>query len=103
MLKTRLTLPKQQLVHYRYFDILHDALVNAWVAAGISAEEVTGMNARPWNFAPLGKHQGSDNTVHSLIVSTSDTILAKYLAQFNPQDIHYARTSTDEGVDFFRR
>lgn len=100
MLKTRLTLPKQQPIYYHYSDILHDALINAWVAAGISADEVTGMSARPWNFAPLGKHQGSDNTVHSLVVSTPDTVLAKYLAQFNPQDIHYARTSTGEGVDF---
>ena len=100
MLKTRLTLPKQQSVHYHYSDILHDALVNAWVAAGISADEVTGMSARPWNFAPLGKHQETNNMVHSLIVSTPDPVLAKYLAQFNPQTIRYARTSTSESVDF---
>ncbi len=100
MLKTRLTLPKQQLVHYRYSDVLHDALVNAWVAAGVSADEVTGMTARPWNFAPLGKPQGVNNMVHSLIISTPDPVLAKYLAQFNPQDIRYTRTSTHEDVDF---
>ena len=100
MLKTRLTLPKQQIIHYHYSDILHDALINAWVAAGISADEVTGMTARPWNFAPLGKHQGANNMVHSLIVSTPDPVLAKYLAQFNPQDICYARASTGESVDF---
>jgi CRISPR-associated endoribonuclease Cas6 len=100
MLKARITLPKQQIIHYRYFDILHDALINAWVATGISANEVTGMTARPWNFAPLGKHHRSENTVHSLIVSTPDLVLAKHLARFNTQDIHYARASTVEVVDF---
>ena len=100
MLKIRITLPKQQSVHYHYLDILHDALVNAWIAAGAPATEVTGMTARPWNFAPLGKHQDSNNMAHSLIVSTPDTVLANCLAQFDPQDIHYVRANTSERVNF---
>jgi len=100
MLRIRVTLPKQNLGHYQYLDILHDALINAWTAAGATIEQVHGEGALPWNFAALGKTGHLDKIVHTLIVSTPAPTLTKYLRDFKPQDIHYARASTIEAVDF---
>jgi len=100
MLRIRVTLPKQNLVHYRHLDLLHDALINAWTAAGATIKQVYGASALPWNFAALGKTGHIDKIVHTLIVSTPAPTLAKYLRDFKPQDIHYARASTIEVVDF---
>ncbi|MDY6991975.1 MAG: CRISPR-associated endoribonuclease Cas6 [Pseudomonadota bacterium] len=100
MLRARISLPKQQSVHYHYLDVLHDALVNAWTAAGAAGTEVTGMNARPWTFAALGHRTAKDSLAHSLVVSTPDTTLAQWLYQLKPKDIHYARFNTLERVSF---
>jgi CRISPR-associated endoribonuclease Cas6 len=100
MLRIRVSLPKQNLVHYRHLDLLHDALINAWTAAGATIKQVYGASAFPWNFAALGKTGHIDKIVHTLIVSTPAPTLTKYLRDFKPQDIHYARASTIEVVDF---
>ncbi len=100
MLKVRIQLSKQDRVNYKYLDILHDSLVSAWTAAGATSEQITGMSALPWNFAPLGRHTKNGNEAHTLIVSTSDATLAKFLRKLKPTDINYARASTVEHVDF---
>ena len=102
MLRIRIILPKQESVEYKFLDILHDAIVNAWIAAGAKREQILYMNALPWNFAALGGHQkqGNQNRVHSLVVSTADADLAKVLRNLNPDEITYARASTLERVSF---
>lgn len=81
-------------------DILHDALVNAWTAAGAESEQVIGASALPWNFAVLGWHRQGGNQAHSLVVSTPDPNLARILARLDPAHIRYARALTAESVDF---
>ena len=100
MLRIRIQLPKRQQQSYRYYDILHDALINAWIAAGADAKQVIGAFALPWNFAALGKHQGKQATVHTLIVSTPDPDLSTYLAKFTVNSIRYIRATTEEFIDF---
>lgn len=100
MLRIRMTLPKSAEVHYRYSDILHDALINAWDAAGATSEQVCDMSALPWNFAALGSHTHHENSVHTLIVSTPDPTLASFLQRFKPEDVYYTRAKTAEHVDF---
>jgi CRISPR-associated endoribonuclease Cas6 len=100
MLRIQITLPKKGEVYYHYLDILHDALVNAWIAAGATSEQITGMSALPWHFAPLGKQNKQGKIVHTLIVSTPDATLAQCLAKINSDDIFYARASTVEKVHF---
>jgi len=100
VLRIQITLPKKGEVYYHYLDILHDALVNAWVTAGATSEQITGMTALPWHFAPLGKQNKQGKMVHTLIVSTPDAALAQCLAKINPDDIFYARASTVEKVHF---
>ncbi|OQY54130.1 MAG: CRISPR-associated protein Cas6 [Candidatus Parabeggiatoa sp. nov. 2] len=100
MRRIRLQLSKKDNIHYKYLDILHDALVNAWRKAGATSEQITGMNALPWNFAALGGQNKRGKMVHTLIVSTPDATLAKILRCLNPADIRYTRASTVEHVDF---
>ncbi len=100
MLRIRIQLPRQQVQYYRYYDILHDALINAWIAAGADAKDVIGASALLWNFAALGKHQSTQGMVHTLIVSTPDKTLASYLAKFESKNIRYIRAKTEELIDF---
>ncbi|EFK07879.1 putative CRISPR-associated endoribonuclease Cas6 [delta proteobacterium NaphS2] len=100
MYRVRITLPKRKSVDYRNLDILHDALVNAWVAAGAPAKTVVGPNAGMWHFAALGWRQNGGNRVHTLVVGTPDLQLGVWLSDMNPSDIRYARAATGEAVDF---
>jgi len=100
MLRIRIKLFKNNYIHYKYLDILHDAMVNSLAAAGAKSEQITGMNALPWNFAALGGQDKQGSKVHTLIVSTPDATLAKVLRNINPAEIRYARASTIEVVDF---
>jgi CRISPR-associated endoribonuclease Cas6 len=102
MYRIRLSLPRGQEAIYRHLDLLHDALVEAWSAAGASSEAVVGRQARPWNFAALGGHRGSGNLLHTLIVSTPDRELATHLKRFDPARVRYGRAHTAEAVDFAR-
>lgn len=98
MLRVRIHLFKA--VHYRYLDIIHDALVNAFVTAGASGEQVTGMNALTWNFAALGRKDKRQSIVHTLVVSTPDPLLADILHKLSPAHITYARANTVEAISF---
>lgn len=100
MFRIRMTLPKRKSVAYNYTDILHDAIVNAWISAGADAEKVTGFHARPWNFASLGWRRGQENRAHTLIISTPDPELSEYIRKLKPGDTAYARAVTAEAVDF---
>ncbi len=100
MLRIRIQLPKKTDIHYKYLDILHDAMVSALVAAGAKSEQITGMSALPWHFAALGYANKQEKTVYTLIVSTPDATLAKILPNINPAEIRYARASTLEVVNF---
>jgi CRISPR-associated endoribonuclease Cas6 len=100
MYRIRLMLPKQQHVCYRNLDILHDALINGWEAAGAHAGELMGLNARLWNFAALGWHHPGENRVHTLVVSTPDPELSRYLKSLRPSEVRCARAATGEAVDF---
>ncbi|ADE15984.1 hypothetical protein Nhal_2922 [Nitrosococcus halophilus Nc 4] len=100
MHRIRISLPKRQYARYRHLDLLHDALINAWTAAGADAAQVLGKNAAPWTFATLGGRRGNEGWVHTLVVSTSDSVLAGFLARFDPVDIRQARAVTAEMVDF---
>lgn len=102
MYRMRLSLPRGQEAIYRNLDLLHDALVEAWVAAGAASEAVVGRQARPWNFAALGGHRDSGNLVHTLVVSTPDRGLANHLTRFDPTRVKYGRAHTAEAVDFAR-
>lgn len=100
MLKLRIQLSKDKIQHYKYLDILHDAMVSAWTAAGATSKQITGMSALPWHFAALGGHHKKGNGVHTLIVSTPDATLTKFLNSITPDAIRYARASTVEHVHF---
>jgi CRISPR-associated endoribonuclease Cas6 len=100
MFRVRIQLPKRQSQQYRYYDILHDALINAWIAAGAKSHEVIGVSALLWNFAALGQHEKQQGNVHTLIVATPDKTLAAYLARFEVKHIRYIRALTEEFVDF---
>ncbi len=100
MYRIRLVLPKQQNVCYRNLDILHDALINAWEAAGAGIDQVLGMNSRLWNFAASGWHNNNKNRVHTLVVSSPDPDLSSYLVRLKPSDVSCARASTSEVADF---
>jgi hypothetical protein len=100
MLRIRLSLPKGSHAVYRHLDIVHDALVNALVAAGASSDQVVGPDALPWNFAALGHHRSHEGLVHSLVVSTPSSLLASALGRIDPSTVRYARALTGELFDF---
>lgn len=100
MKRIRITQPKNQSLTYQYKDILHDALVNGWIAAGAKPEEVVGSRARPWHFGALGWRRRKENAVHTLIVGTADQHLSKILTNIQPGNIKQVRALTEEAVDF---
>lgn len=100
MYRIRMTLPKRKDEGYRNLDMLHDALINALAEAGASPEEVIGMNARLWNFAPLGWRRGNESRVHTLVVCTPDPVLTGYLEKIDPAKVCHSRPETGEEVDF---
>lgn len=102
MYRLRITLPKGQEAAYRNLDMLHDALVNAWTAAGAPAADVVGQKALPWHFAALGRRRDGHNMVHTLVVGTPDPDLSQTLIRIDPAQVAHARASTAEAVDFSR-
>ena len=100
MKRVRITQPKNQSLTYRYGDVLHDALVNGWIAAGAKPEEVVGPNARPWHFGALGWRRRQESAVHTLTIGTADQHLSKILTNIRPEDIKQVRALTEEAVDF---
>ncbi|SEH07166.1 CRISPR-associated endoribonuclease Cas6 [Candidatus Venteria ishoeyi] len=104
MLRIRITLPKNlpedKRINYRYQDILHDALVNAWLQAKADKSNILDRDALAWNFAALGWHRKDGNQAHSLVVSTAAPLLAETLVKLNCADIRYTRAHTLESVDF---
>lgn len=100
MYRIRLCLSKNgPLAQYHYQDLIHDALINAWCAAGAKPEEVIGAQAKPWVFAPLGFHRAAGNSLHTLVVSTPDPLLSSYLQRLDPQRIRKVRVITAEAID----
>lgn len=101
MFRTRLTLPRHRTAFYRHQDLLHDALVNGWTAAGAPADAVLGANASPWTFAALGgRYDATRNHVHTLVVSTPDPHLAACLHRLDPAAVRQQRDFTGETIDF---
>lgn len=100
MHRLRLHLPSGRWATYRHLDLVHDALVNALIAAGAQPEQVIGAQALPWTFAPLGFHHHHEGKVHTLVVSTPSSALAPILAALDPGTLRYARTMTGELFDF---
>ncbi len=85
---------------YRNLDLLHDALVNAWVDAGACGDAITGSKAFPWHFGVLGWHYGDTNRCHTLVVGSPDPTLSNYLKRLKPNSLIHARAQTAEFVDF---
>ncbi len=100
MYRVRLQLPEKEVAQYRHLDLIHDALVQAWLTAGAASEEVVGMDALPWTFAVLGYHRKHQGFAHSVVVSTPSEKLTKCLQQFDPQSVRYARAQYGELLDF---
>lgn len=100
MLRLRIQLLKPEKAQtYSHQDIIHDALVNAWAAAGATTEDVIGGDSKPWTFAALGWHRGHTGFAHTLIVSTPDVDLARFLTRFKAETITKRRFD-DEYFDF---
>lgn len=92
MLRIRLQLPKSEpLQQYDHLDLIHDALINAWIAAGANNSEVIGHQAKPWTFAPLGWHRGHIGVTHGLVISTADARLAHILSRLDPAQVFKRR------------
>lgn len=88
MLRIRLQLPKgEPLQQYDHHDLLHDALINGLTAAGADSSELIGPQAKPWTFAPIGWHRGHQGYVHTLVVSTADSGLARALSRLDPAHV----------------
>lgn len=88
MLRVRLQLPKSEpLQEYDHHDLIHDALINALLAAGADSNEVIGYKAKPWTFSPLGWHRGHKGLAHGLVVSTADSGLARVLSRLDPAQV----------------
>ncbi len=109
MLRIRIGLPRnsESRVIYHYLDSLHDAVVNAWIAAGAKNFQVINKynyQASSWNFGALGFHRHNSrevyNQVHTLVISTPDPGLSHILARLEPGQLKCARAQTLESVDF---
>lgn len=100
MKRIRISLGRGNKVSYKYLAVLHEALVKAWTAAGTPEEEITGMHAKPWTFAPLGFRKHGMNHAHTLVVSTPSLALAESLMRIKPCEVCQRKVHTGETVDF---
>lgn len=100
MLRIRIQLPKNMPAqHYTHLDLIHDALIHAWIAAGAENHDVIGESAKPWTFAPLGWHRGHQGIAHSLVVSTASPELARVLSRLDPAKV-VKRRLDEHSVNF---
>lgn len=100
MLRLKIQLLKPEKAQtYSHQDLIHDALVNAWAAAGATTEDIIGDGSKPWTFAALGWHRGHTGFVHTIIVSTPDPDLSRLLTRFKPETIQKRRFD-EELLDF---
>lgn len=100
MHRIRIQLPVRQSQQYSHYDLLHDALINAWIDAGASPDMVIGFEAFQWNFAALGYHKNKDGYAHTLVVSTPSQILAEVLRNMDVAAIRKMRGHSGETVNF---
>ncbi|CAA6814072.1 MAG: Unknown protein [uncultured Thiotrichaceae bacterium] len=100
MHRVRIQLPVRQSQQYSHYDLLHDALIHAWVDAGASPDMVIGFEAHHWNFAALGYHRNKEGFAHTLVVSTPSKVLAEVLEEFDPSAIRKMRGHSGETVNF---
>lgn len=92
MLRIRLQLLKEEpLQQYDHQDLLHDAIVNALIAAGADSADIIGHQAKPWTFAPLGWHRGHTGVTHGLVIATADHGLARVLSRLDPAQVSKRR------------
>lgn len=92
MLRIKLFLPHPTPAQtYSHQDLLHDALINGLEASGCDPTHLMGMNAKLWTFAPLGWHRGHTGYVHTLIVSTTEPVIARALTRLKPETITQRR------------
>ncbi len=99
MLRIQLTLPRHHPARYRFLDLVHDAIINAWTKAGAAPEQLIGSQAAPWTFAPIGDHRQDHNRLHSLVIATPDPQLSTSLSRLDPANVCKLRPSTQEQID----
>ena len=100
MLRLRIQLPPRQSQRYSHYDLLHDALIHAFVAAGASPEMIIGVNAKAWTFAALGHFDNNFSNAHSLIIATPDAELGVIFNKIQPSEIKKTRGYSQEKIDF---
>lgn len=86
-------------------DLIHDALVAAFMDAGARSEQVIGAQALPWNFAPLtagGRYDAdrgvSTRRLRGLVVSSADPVVSGWLEQIQGENIIAARALSAEMI-----
>lgn len=67
-MRVNFSAPKGANVTFRFLDSLHGALINGWVAAGVSADSVTGWNSENWSFGAVGRATRRGFRLRSIVV-----------------------------------
>lgn len=101
MKRYRFDLPTPQ--SYITQDLIHDALVAAFLEAGARSDQVMGAKSLPWNFAPItagGRYDAergvSIRRLRSLVVSSADPKISAWLEQIQAEQIVAARALSAE-------
>lgn len=86
-------------------DLIHDALVAAFLEAGARPDQVIGPKSLPWNFAPLtagGRYNAERGTstryLRGLVVSSADPKVSVWLEQIQGEQIVAARALSAEMI-----
>lgn len=94
----RKTFTPHQRPTYQYLDSVNAALVRAFVQHGVQADDVTGLQARPWTFSCKGfAKAGGTMVLSALTVTTPDPMLTQALHAMQGTDIQ-AQPKTGDTV-----
>jgi len=103
MLKIKIT-PPAKSVEYKYLDVVHDAVVQAFLKTGVEESKIIGHKSEPWNFAveSYSKKENGEfiNVVKSLFISTPSSELSKFLSGISLSNLNYTRSLTGDTVNF---
>lgn len=101
MLRVRFTAPKGSGVSYKSMDTVHDAAIAMFRAAGADLSALIGAGAKPWSAGVVfpSKGVGDDKEVRrgrTVVVSTSDPDVARWLASCDPSAMRSRRAGSQE-------
>lgn len=99
MIRVRLTLPPAERQDYRYYSVIHDCIVQAFLGLGLEKSLFYGPSSGAWTFAALRKRKGARSILHGIVISSWCPKISRVIEQLRPVDLVFSRSDIGESID----